>query len=189
LGPQGSGKGTQAKKIAATYGVPHIATGDMIREMKERPTDLGRELRDIYDRGDLVGDEMMIRLIRDRLDRGDTLPGFVLDGFPRTLVQAEALDDLMNELGRPVDVVFDLQVPDRQQLLDRLLKRAAEENRSDDTPEGIHRRLELYERETAPLVEYYRSTRGNVVGIHADRAIDAVFHEIAESLDQVQARA
>jgi adenylate kinase len=189
LGPQGSGKGTQAKKIASTYGVPHIATGDMIREMKERPTDLGRELRAIYDRGDLVGDEMMIRLIRDRLDRGDTLPCFVLDGFPRTLVQAEALDDLMNELSRPVDVVFDLQVPDRQQLLDRLLKRAAEENRSDDTPEGIHRRLELYERETAPLVEYYRSTRGNVVGIHADRAIDAVFHEIAESLDQVQARA
>jgi len=189
LGPQGSGKGTQAKKIASTYGVPHIATGDMIREMKERPTELGAELREIYDRGDLVGDEMMIRLIRDRLDRGDTLPGFVLDGFPRTLVQAEALDDLMSELGRPVDVVFDLQVPDRQQLLDRLLKRAAEENRSDDTPEGIHRRLELYERETAPLVEYYRSTRGNVVGIHADRAIEDVFHEIAESLDQVQARA
>jgi adenylate kinase len=189
LGPQGSGKGTQAKKIASTYGVPHIATGDMIREMKERPTELGLELREIYDRGDLVDDEMMIRLIRDRLDRGDTLPGFVLDGFPRTLVQAEALDDLMSELGRPVDVVFDLQVPDRQQLLDRLLKRAAEENRSDDTPEGIHRRLELYERETAPLVEYYRSTRGNVVGIHADRAIEDVFDEIAESLDQVQARA
>jgi adenylate kinase len=189
LGPQGSGKGTQAKKIASTYGVPHIATGDMIREMKERPTDLGRELREIYDRGDLVDDEMMIRLIRDRLDRGDTLPGFVLDGFPRTLVQAEALDELMSELSRPVDVVFDLQVPDRQQLLNRLLKRAAEENRSDDTPEAIQRRLELYERETAPLVEYYRSTRGNVVGIHADRAIENVFHEIAESLDQVQARA
>ena len=131
----------------------------MIREMKERPTDLGRELREVYDRGDLVDDAMMIRLIRDRLDRGDTLPGFVLDGFPRTLVQAEALDELMSELGRPVDVVFDLQVPDRQQLLDRLLKRAAEENRSDDTPDAIQRRLDLYEAETAPLVEYYRSTR------------------------------
>jgi adenylate kinase len=189
LGPQGSGKGTQAKKIASTYGVPHIATGDMIREMKERPTELGRELREVYDRGDLVNDEMMIRLIRDRLDRGDTLPGFVLDGFPRTLVQAEALDDLMSELGRPIDVVFEFQVPNRQQLLDRLLKRAAEENRSDDTPEAIQRRLDLYETETAPLVEYYRSTRGNVVGIHADRTIESVFHEIAESLDQVQARA
>jgi adenylate kinase len=189
LGPQGSGKGTQAKKIAATYGVPHIATGDMIREMKERPTELGRELREVYDRGDLVNDEMMIRLIRDRLDRGDTLPGFVLDGFPRTLVQAEALDDLMSELGRPIDIVFEFQVPNRQQLLDRLLKRAAQENRSDDTPDAIQRRLDLYEAETAPLVEYYRSTRGNVVGIHADRTIESVFHEIAESLDQVQARA
>jgi adenylate kinase len=161
----------------------------MIREMKDRPTELGRELREIYDRGDLVDDEMMIRLIRDRLDRGDTLPGFVLDGFPRTLVQAEALDDLMSELGRPVDIVFDLQVPDRQQLLDRLLKRAAEENRSDDTPEGIQRRLELYERETAPLVDYYRTHRANVVGIHADRSVESVFHEIAQSLESVEARA
>jgi adenylate kinase len=189
LGPQGSGKGTQAKKIAATYGIPHIATGDMIREMKERPTELGAELREVYDRGDLVGDDLMIRLIRDRLDRGDTLPGFVLDGFPRTLVQAEALDDLMGELARPIDVVFDLQVPDRQQLFDRLMKRAREENRSDDTPEAMERRLELYDRETAPLVEYYRSTRGNVVGIHADRSIEDVFSEVQRSLSAVEARA
>jgi adenylate kinase len=189
LGPQGSGKGTQAKKIAATYGIPHIATGDMIREMKERPTELGAELREVYDRGDLVGDDLMIRLIRDRLDRGDTLPGFVLDGFPRTLVQAEALDDLRGELARPIDVVFDLQVPDRQQLFDRLMKRAREENRSDDTPEAMQRRLELYDRETAPLVEYYRSTRGNVVGIHADRSIEDVFSEVQRSLSAVEARA
>jgi adenylate kinase len=189
LGPQGSGKGTQAKKIAATYGIPHIATGDMIREMMERPTELGTELRDVYDRGDLVSDDLMIRLIRDRLDRGDTLPGFVLDGFPRTLVQAEALDELMSELGRPIDIVFEFQVPDRQQLFDRLLKRTGEENRSDDTPEAIQRRLELYDTETAPLVEYYRSTRGNVVGIHADRTIEDVFHEIQQALSSVEARA
>jgi adenylate kinase len=189
LGPQGSGKGTQAKKIAATYGIPHIATGDMIREMVERPTELGAELREVYDRGDLVGDDLMVRLIRDRLDRGDTLPGFVLDGFPRTLVQAEALDDLMSELGRPIDIVFEFQIPDRQQLFDRLLKRAREENRSDDTPEAMQRRLELYDTETAPLVEYYRSTRGNVVGIHADRTIEDVFHEIQQALSSVEARA
>ena len=189
LGPQGSGKGTQAKKIAATYGIPHIATGDMIREMMERPTELGAELREVYDRGDLVSDDLMIRLIRDRLDRGDTLPGFVLDGFPRTLVQAEALDDLMSELGRPIDIVFEFQVPDRQQLFDRLLKRAREENRSDDTPEAMQRRLEVYDTETAPLVEYYRSTRGNVVGIHADRSIEDVFHEIQQALSSVEARA
>jgi adenylate kinase len=189
LGPQGSGKGTQAKKIAATYGIPHIATGDMIREMMERPTELGAELREVYDRGDLVSDDLMVRLIRDRLDRGDTLPGFVLDGFPRTLVQAEALDDLMSELGRPIDIVFEFQVPDRQQLFDRLLKRAREENRSDDTPEAMQRRLELYDTETAPLVEYYRTTRGNVVGIHADRTIEDVFHEIQQALSSVEARA
>jgi adenylate kinase len=189
LGPQGSGKGTQAKKIAATYGIPHIATGDMIREMMERPTELGAELREVYDRGDLVSDDLMVRLIRDRLDRGDTLPGFVLDGFPRTLVQAEALDDLMSELGRPIDIVFEFQVPDRQQLFDRLLKRAREENRSDDTPEAMQRRLELYDAETAPLVEYYRTTRGNVVGIHADRTIEDVFREIQQALSSVEARA
>jgi adenylate kinase len=189
LGPQGSGKGTQAKKIAATYGIPHIATGDMIREMMQRPTELGAELREVYDRGDLVSDDLMVRLIRDRLDRGDTLPGFVLDGFPRTLVQAEALDDLMSELGRPIDIVFEFQVPDRQQLFDRLLKRAREENRSDDTPEAMQRRLEIYDTETAPLVEYYRTTRGNVVGIHADRTIEDVFHEIQQALSSVEARA
>ena len=189
LGPQGAGKGTQAKKVSATYGIPHIATGDMIREIKELATPLGRELKDVYDRGDLVSDELMIRLIRDRLSRGDTLPGFVLDGFPRTMPQAEALDGLLGVLGRRLDIVFEFQVPAREQLLERMLKRAAEENRSDDTPEAIRRRLELYDRETAPLVEYYRTTRGNVVGIHADRTIDEVFREIAESLASVEARA
>jgi adenylate kinase len=189
LGPQGSGKGTQAERIKAMYGIPHIATGDMIREQMERETQLGLEVKDVYDRGDLVSDQLMIRLIRDRLDRGDTLPGFVLDGFPRTMAQAEALDDLLGDLGRSIDVVFDLQVPDRQQLLERLLKRADEQRRSDDTPEAIQRRWALYEQETAPLVEYYRSTRGNVVGIHADRSIEEVFHEVREALDQLQARA
>jgi adenylate kinase len=189
LGPQGSGKGTQAKKLAATYGIPHIATGDMIREMKELPTEAGRELKEVYDRGDLVSDELMIRLIADRLDRGDTLPGFVLDGFPRTMAQAEALDDLLRELGRSIDIVFEFQVPDREQLLERMLKRAAEENRSDDTPEAITRRLELYDAETAPLVEYYRTRHGNAVGIHAGRPVDEVFHEIQEALSSLEARA
>ena len=175
--------------MAATYGIPHIATGDMIREMKEIPNDLGRELSAIYDQGLLVEDELMIRLIRARLDRGDTLPGFVLDGFPRTMVQAEALDGLLGELGRSLDVVFEFQIPDRQALLDRMLKRAAEENRSDDTPEAIQTRLREYDEKTAPLIEYYRSRRGNVVGIHADRTIPEVFHEIQESLASVEARA
>jgi adenylate kinase len=189
LGPQGSGKGTQAKLISKTYGIPHIATGDMIREMKELDTPAGREVKAVYDAGELVNDDLMIRLIEERLDRGDTLPGFVLDGFPRNLAQAEALDEMLSELGRDLDVVFDFQISDRDTLVQRMLKRAAEENRSDDTPEVIRRRLEIYERETAPLVEYYRSKHGNVVGIHADRPIEQVFSEIRKALESVETRA
>src|SRR5579864_2412444 len=182
LGPQGSGKGTQAKKLAETYGIAHISSGDLYREAIARGTDLGKQVAPLLASGTLVPDEITIPLIRDRLDRGNSLPGVVLDGYPRTLAQAEALDELFNELGRNLDIVFELQVPDRAQLLERLLKRAAEENRTDDTPEAIRRRLETYDRETAPLVEYYRTSRGNVVGIHADRSIGEVFHEIQEAL-------
>ena len=189
LGPQGCGKGTQAKRIKATYGIPHIATGDMLREMKELPTDLGRELKEVMDRGDLVNDELMVRLIRDRLSRGDTLAGFALDGFPRTMPQAEALEELLGGMGRKLDVVFDFQVPDHDVLIRRMLKRAEEEGRSDDTPEAMKRRLELYDKETAPLIDYYRTRRANVVGIHADRAIDEVFEEIRYVLDSLEGRA
>jgi adenylate kinase len=186
LGPQGSGKGTQARRVKAMYGIPHIATGDMIREMKELPSEVGREVKAVYDRGDLVSDDLMIRLIRERLSRGDTLGGFVLDGFPRTMPQAEALDELLRELGRKIDAVLDFQVPHHDVLLERMLRRAAQEKRSDDTLEAIRRRLELYERETAPLVDYYRSHQANVVGIHADRTVEEVFHEIEQALEEVQ---
>jgi adenylate kinase len=188
LGPQGSGKGTQAKRIKATYGIPHIATGDMLREMRGIDNDLGRELSAVMDRGDLVNDEMMIRLIRDRLSRGDTLGGFILDGFPRTMPQAEALDTLLHELGRAIDVVFDFQLADRDVLIERMLGRAAEEGRADDNPEAMVVRLDLYERETAPLIDYYRTHQANVVGIHADRAVDEVFAEIARSLESLEGR-
>jgi adenylate kinase len=189
LGPQGSGKGTQAKLIKATYGIPHVATGDMLREMRGIDNDLGRELSEVMDAGKLVNDELMIRLIRDRLSRGDTLGGFILDGFPRTMPQAEALDELLRELDRDLDVVFDLQVPDRETLLERLLHRAEEEGRADDTPDAIARRLELYERETAPLIDYYRTHQANVVGIHADRSVEEVFHEVRGALDSLEGRA
>jgi adenylate kinase len=187
LGPQGSGKGTQARLISKTYGIPQIATGDMIREIKELDTELGRRVKAIYDRGELVDDATIVDLIESRLDRGDTIPGFLLDGFPRNTAQAEALDALLAQLGHSLDVVFELQVTDRDVLLERLSKRAAEEGRTDDTPDAIRKRLEIYDRETAPLVEYYRSTRGNVVGIHADRPIEDVFAEIRATLDQVAA--
>jgi len=188
LGPQGSGKGTQAKRIAADFEIPHIATGDIIRAMKEADSPLGRELKAVYNRGDLVPDELMIRLIEERLARDDAEDGFILDGFPRTMPQAEALDDLLRDLGRELDVVLEFQVPDRDTLRERVLKRAREESRSDDSPEALARRLALYYEQTEPLVEYYRSRHGNVVGIHADRSVDEVYREIQESLDQVGAR-
>ena len=187
LGPQGAGKGTQAKRIAAEYGLPHIATGDILRRAMADGTPLGRKVKPIYDSGGLVPDDLMIELIRDRLSEPDTEDGFILDGFPRTFVQAEALDSMLREIDKQLHLVLELQVPD-EVALERLTKRAVLEGRPDDTPEAIRRRLALYHEETEPLVEHYRS-RGNVVGIHADRTIEDVFHEIQQALDQVQARA
>jgi adenylate kinase len=161
----------------------------MLREMRGLDTPLGHQLKAVLDAGDLVNDELMVQLIRDRLSRGDTIPGFILDGFPRTMAQAEALDELLHEVGREIGVVFEFQIAERQELIDRMLKRAEIEGRADDTLDSIERRLALYDRETAPLVEYYRSRHGNVVGIHADRSIEEVFAEISRALDDIEGRA
>jgi adenylate kinase len=186
LGPQGAGKGTQAKRIAAEYGIPHIATGDILRAAIAAGTELGGRIQPIYDRGDLVPDGLMIDLIRERLTQPDAAGGFVLDGFPRTIAQADALDAMLREIGRELDVVFELQLSD-DLAVQRLLKRAREEGRTDDTPEVIRTRLANYHDKTEPLVEYYR-LKGNLVGIHADRSIDEVFSEIQTALDQVAVR-
>src|SRR5213075_228437 len=112
LGPQGAGKGTQAKRISAEYGIPHIASGEILRVEMDAGTELGMRVKDVYDRGDLVSDDLMIELIRNRLEQPDTESGFVLDGFPRTTVQAEALGEMLAEVGRTFNVVFVLQIPD-----------------------------------------------------------------------------
>ena len=187
LGPQGSGKGTQAKRISAEVGVPHVSTGDMFREAIALQTDLGRRVEPILASGRLVPDELTIALIRDRLGRGDALRGFVLDGFPRNLAQAEALDRMLEEEGRGLDVVFELQVSD-DVARERLLNRAMLENRPDDTPEAIDRRLALYHEHTFPISEHYR-TRGILVGIHGERTPDEVFREIQQALRTLEARA
>ena len=189
LGPQGSGKGTQAKRIASEYGVPHVATGDMLRAAVAAGTALGLEVKPIMDRGDLVPDELMVALIRERLAEPDAEDGFVLDGFPRTMAQAEALDAMLHEIDRELDIVFELQIADESTLVERLAKRAREEGRTDDTPDAIRKRLNLYYEQTAPLVEYYRTKRGNVVGLHAERTIDEVFAEVQDALEHVIARA
>jgi len=187
LGPQGSGKGTQAKRIAAEYGLPHVATGDMFREAIAEQTDLGREVEPILAQGDLVPDELTVALIRERLEQDDADAGFVLDGFPRNLAQAAALDDLLTTIGRELDVVFEFQLSD-EVAMERMERRAREEGRTDDTPEVMRRRLEIYRRETQPLVEHYRVRQANVVGLHAERTIDEVFAEVQETLEQVAAR-
>jgi adenylate kinase len=186
LGPQGSGKGTQAKRIADGYGLAHIATGDMLRGAIAARTPLGLQVKPIVEHGALVPDELMINLIRERLDDEDTREGFILDGFPRTMAQAEALDAMLSEIGRDLDVVFELQIGD-DVAIDRLAKRAVEEGRTDDTPEAITRRLSEYHDKTEPLVGYYR-LRGNLVGIHGDNPRDEVFSEIEEALESVAAR-
>jgi adenylate kinase len=186
LGPQGSGKGTQAKRISAEYGIPHIATGDMLRAAIEARTPLGLEVKPIYDVGLLVPDELMIALIRERLEADDAQAGFVLDGFPRTSAQADALDATLREIGRDLTIVFELQIAD-EICIERLLKRARDEGRADDTPDAIARRLEIYHRETKPLVEHYRA-QGIVVGIHAERTPNEVFAEIQAALEQVAVR-
>jgi adenylate kinase len=186
LGPQGSGKGTQAKRIGAEYGIPHIATGDMLRTAMEEGTELGRRVRPIVESGQLVPDDLMIDLIRERLNRPDAEAGFILDGFPRTPAQADALDEMLEEIGRPLSVVFEFQVPD-EIARERLLKRAELEGRADDMPEAIERRLALYHELTEPLVEHYR-LQGNLVGIHGNRPVNEVFAEIQQALEQAVAR-
>jgi adenylate kinase len=185
LGPQGAGKGTQAKRISAEYDIPHIASGEILRAEMQAGTELGMRVKDVYDRGDLVSDDLMVELIKTRLDQPDTDAGFILDGFPRTTVQAEALDRVMADIGRSFNVVFALQIPD-EVAFERLRKRAELEGRADDTDDGIRRRLENYHRETEPLIEYYR-VRGNLVPIHGNRSENEVFAEIQSALEQVPA--
>ena len=186
LGPQGAGKGTQGKLISSEYGIPHIATGDMLRTAIAEGTELGRRADPLVKAGELVPDDLMIGLIRDRLARDNTRNGFVLDGFPRTAVQAEALDAMLEEIDRSLTVVFEFQLPE-EVAIERLRRRAAEEGREDDTEEAIRTRLRLYHDQTEPLIEYYR-TRGIIVGIPADRSVEEVFAEIQKALEQAAVR-
>ena len=182
LGPQGAGKGTQARRISEAYGIPHVSTGDMFRALDDS-TELGRKVKAIMDAGDLVPDDVTVAMIQERLAQADAENGFVLDGFPRNLAQADALDAMLGAIGRTLDAILFFDVPDDIGL-QRALSRAAIENRSDDTVEAITRRLELYHRETEPIVEHYRAT-GKLIPLHAERSIDEVWDEIDDALKVV----
>jgi adenylate kinase len=185
LGPQGAGKGTQAKRIAADYGIPHVSTGDMFRAAIAARTPLGLRVEPILASGELVPDALTIELIRERLGADDARRGFVLDGFPRNLAQADALDAMLGEIGREPDAVLYFDLPDAI-ARERLLMRAVEENRPDDTREVIDRRLEIYHGETEPIVEHYRAS-GKLVPLHAERSIDEVYAEVTDALARLEA--
>ena len=206
LGRQGAGKGTQCVRLSRHYVVPHISTGDMLRAAAREGTELGVMAKQIMDAGGLVGDEIMIGLVDERLAKPDAdTRGYILDGFPRTVAQAQALDLLT--AAKPLNVVIDLDVP-REIVLERLSSRrvcrdcgtnytamAVEpspwicdvcggdvQQRADDTPDAVNRRLDLYETQTAPLIEYY-SSRGMLSVVNGVGEPDHVFHRLTESVE------
>jgi adenylate kinase len=176
FGPQGAGKGTQAARMVEEYGLANIATGDMLRAAIANETPLGLQVKPILDRGDLVSDELVVALIRERLAEPDAAEGFVLDGFPRTLPQAEALDAMLAEIGRGLDAVIVLEVPD-----DVARARMLERARKDDTPDVIENRLATYHAQTAPLVDWYRA-RDKVIPVDGTESIEAVWTQIEIAL-------
>ena len=181
LGPQGSGKGTQAARLSETHGIPHVSTGEMFRDAIAAGNELGRRVEPILAAGKLVPDDLTVALIRERLAEPDAERGFVLDGFPRNLAQADALDAMLADVGRDLDAVLFFDLADGV-AVERLVGRAKDEGREDDTPEAIARRLEIYHDQTEPVVERYRAT-GKLVPLHADRSIEQVATEIAEALE------
>ena len=210
LGPPGGGKGTQAKKIVEKYGIPHIATGDILREAVAKGTELGKKAKEYMDRGELVPDEIVIGIVRERLKQPDCEKGFLLDGFPRTIKQAEALDEMLKELGKGIDAVIYIDVPE-EEIVKRITYRRTcrncgavyhliyappkEDNkcdkcggelyqRDDDKEEVVRQRFKVYMENTAPLIEYYEK-KGLLYRVDGTKSIDEVFSQIDEILQKI----
>ncbi|WP_435770928.1 adenylate kinase [Nocardioides sp. SYSU DS0651] len=183
MGPPGAGKGTQAKAVADHFGIPAISTGDIFRANVAEGTPLGVEAKRYMDAGEYVPDEVTNDMVRNRLAEPDAQPGFLLDGYPRTLAQVEELDDMVANTGHRIDAVLVLTV-DKEAVVGRLLKRAETEGRADDTEDVIRRRLEVYAEETEPLIKVY-DARGLVVEVDGMGEIDEVQQRIFAALDAV----
>ncbi|CEG89106.1 adenylate kinase [Propionibacterium freudenreichii] len=181
MGAPGAGKGTQAVGIAKHYGVPAISTGDMFRDNVKNGTPLGKQVDAIMKAGDFVPDELTEQIVADRLDQPDAQGGFLLDGFPRTMHQVDALDDYLDKHGHSLDAVISLDV-DPEDLIARLLKRAELEGRADDNEETIRHRMEVYTSSTAPLLDAYKS-RGLLVAVDGNGTVDEVGARIAAAVD------
>ena len=183
LGPPGAGKGTQAARIAESFGIPAISTGDIFRANIKDETPLGKQVKEVLASGGYVTDEITNAIVRDRLFEDDAERGFLLDGYPRTAAQVEALDAILAEHGHTLEVVLELTV-DEDAVVARLLKRAEIEGRDDDSEEVIRERQAIYRRETAPLTEVY-SGRGLLVQVDGMGSVDEVFSRISSALEGV----
>ena len=181
IGPPGAGKGTQAARLAESYGIPAISTGDIFRFNVKNETELGKLAKSFMDRGEYVPDSVTNDLVRDRLNMDDAAAGFLIDGYPRTADQVSELDSILDEHDTSLDAVI-LLTADTDEIVRRLLNRAIEQGRTDDTEDVIRRRLEVYEAETAPLTSVYAS-RGLVIMVDGLGAIDEVTGRIVEALD------
>jgi adenylate kinase len=181
MGPPGAGKGTQATMIAGHYGIPAISTGDIFRAMKTADTPLARQVREIMESGGYVSDEITNAIVADRLAQQDSRPGFLLDGYPRTLQQVQTLDDFLAETNRPLDAVISL-LADTDEVVARLLRRAQIEGRSDDNEETIRVRLQVYTEQTEPLLDLYRS-RGLLVEVDGLGEVAEVSERIFAALE------
>lgn len=186
MGPPGSGKGTQAVRIADKMAIPAISTGDIFRYNVKELTELGKEAKSYIDAGDFVPDEVTNRMVADRLSHGDTVSGFLLDGYPRTSGQVEALNEILAEKDDQLTAVLVLEVPD-EEIVERLLARAETEGRSDDTEELIKHRLELYHKETSDLIESYID-QGIVGRVDGTGAIDDITERLLQTIYNIRAR-
>jgi adenylate kinase len=184
LGAPGSGKGTQAARLKEHLQVPHISTGDLLRAEVAAGSKLGLEAKEIMARGDLVSDAILLGMIEDRISRPDTANGFILDGYPRNLAQANALGELLQRIGKPIDCAVQLDV-DSDLLVERIAGRAKAEGRADDNPESVRKRLSVYTDQTAPVVEYYRQ-HGMLTVVDGVGSLDDVFNRILEAIAPVR---
>lgn len=180
LGAPGSGKGTQAARLKAHLQVPHISTGDLLRAEVAAGSKLGQEAKEIMARGELVSDAILLGMLEERLSRPDAQNGFILDGYPRNLAQAAALDDLLERIGQPMDFAVQLEVP-AELLVERIAGRAQAEGRADDSPESVRTRLRVYEEQTAPVIEFYRQ-HGQLTVVDGVGSLDEVFNRIIEAI-------
>ena len=177
IGPPGAGKGTQAERIVATYRIAHLSTGDMLRAARDAKTEIGQKAETYMAAGQLVPDDIILQIISERLQAPDCRAGYLLDGFPRTLGQAEALDEMLAHQGRPLDVVLEIQVPEEE-----LFRRLAGRGRADDQPEVIRQRLIAYRDQTQPLLAYYAKQK-LLRSIDGLGSIEEIFQRIRKVLD------